>query len=73
VALIARGTESLQGAQEEIEREGGKALTVSADVADAKSIFEAADVVAKQWGWDQRLDQQRNVTTFSPFCRALSR
>jgi NAD(P)-dependent dehydrogenase (short-subunit alcohol dehydrogenase family) len=67
VALIARGTESLQGAQEEIEREGGKALTVSADVADAKSIFEAADVVAKQWGWDQRLDQQRNVTTFSPF------
>jgi NADP-dependent 3-hydroxy acid dehydrogenase YdfG len=58
VALIARGTESLQGAQEEIEREGGKALTVSADVADAKSIFEAADVVAKQWRWDHWLIAQ---------------
>lgn len=66
VALIARGTEGLQEAQQEIEQAGGKALTISADVADAKSIFEAADVVTRQWGGINVWINNAMVTAFSP-------
>src|SRR5438132_8071096 len=66
VALIARGAEGLQETKQEIEQGGGKALTVSADVADAKSIFEAADLVAKRWGGIKIWINNAMVTTFSP-------
>jgi len=66
VALIARGTEGLHGAQQEIQQAGGNALTISADVADAKSIFEAADTVTKQWGGINVWINNAMVTTFSP-------
>lgn len=67
VALIARQTEGLQAAKQEIERTGAKALTISADVADAKSIFEAADLVAQRWGGINVWINNAMVTTFSPF------
>jgi len=34
VALLARGTEGLEGARREIERAGGTALAIPVDVAD---------------------------------------
>ena len=42
VGLIARGQEGLYGAAREVEEAGGKALAVSADVAD----YEQVDVFA---------------------------
>lgn len=67
VALIARGKVGLQEAQREIEKAGGKALTISADVADAQSIFEAADLVAERWGGINVWINNAMVTAFSPF------
>ncbi|WP_225769651.1 SDR family oxidoreductase [Inquilinus sp. Marseille-Q2685] len=66
VALIARGMQGLEGAGQEVERAGGKALTISADVADAKSVFEAADRIARQWGGINVWINNAMVTTFSP-------
>ncbi len=66
VALIARGTDGLHGAQQEVEQAGGKALIISADVTDAKSIFDAADLVAKRWGGINVWINNAMVTTFSP-------
>jgi short-subunit dehydrogenase len=67
VALIARETDGLNGAQQEVEQAGGKALVISADVADAKSVFDAADLVTEQWGGINVWINNAMVTTFSPF------
>jgi short-subunit dehydrogenase len=42
LALIARGRERLQSACEEVERAGGKAIALEADVADADQVEAAA-------------------------------
>jgi NAD(P)-dependent dehydrogenase (short-subunit alcohol dehydrogenase family) len=42
VGLIARGQERLESARQEVERLGGRAVTVSADVADADQVERAA-------------------------------
>lgn len=41
VALVARREESLSGARQEIESEGGTALTVAADATDPESVTAA--------------------------------
>ena len=66
LALIARGAEGLGDAEHEIKQAGGKPLTVSAHVADAKGIFEAADLIAKHWGGINFWINNAMVTTFSP-------
>jgi NAD(P)-dependent dehydrogenase (short-subunit alcohol dehydrogenase family) len=50
VALLARGTEQLFGAQLEVEALGGKALTIEVDVADAAAVEAAAERVEKELG-----------------------
>lgn len=42
VALIARGETGLAGAVREIEKAGGQALAIPADVADADQVATAA-------------------------------
>ncbi len=67
VALIARDAEGLQGARREVEQAGGKTLTISADVANANGLFDAADLVVKEWGGINVWINNAMVTTFSPF------
>lgn len=48
VGLIARGKAGLEGARSEVERRGGKALVLSADVADAEALERAAEAVVSE-------------------------
>ena len=50
VALLARGEERLEAARSEIERAGGEALAISADVADPAAVEEAAARVERELG-----------------------
>lgn len=42
IALIARGREGLEGAKREVEKRGGRAIVIEADVADAEAMEAAA-------------------------------
>src|SRR3954447_22726093 len=50
VGLLARGEAGLRAAQREIEQEGGRALTVPVDVADADAVDAAAERVEQELG-----------------------
>ena len=50
VGLIARGTDGLEGARQDVEEAGGEALVLPADVADADAVSAAADEVAARFG-----------------------
>src|SRR5690242_8746223 len=45
IGLIARGRERLDATVAEIEHLGGKAVAISADVADAKQVDDAASTL----------------------------
>jgi NAD(P)-dependent dehydrogenase (short-subunit alcohol dehydrogenase family) len=67
VGLIARGQEGLDGAAREVEEAGGKALAVSADVADYRQVEEAANRIEELLG---PIDVWINVaftSVFAPF------
>src|SRR5215468_343512 len=67
VGLIARGQEGLRGAVREVEDAGGKALAVSADVADYEQVAAAARQIEETLG---PIDVWVNVaftSVFSPF------
>ena len=67
VGLIARGEEGLQAAAREVEEAGGKALAVSADVADYEQVATAARQIEETLG---PIDVWVNVaftSVFSPF------
>ncbi|HEU5271629.1 MAG TPA: SDR family oxidoreductase [Jatrophihabitans sp.] len=67
VALIARGEKGLAGAAEDVERAGGKALVVPADMADADAVFAAAERIESELG---PIDTWVNVafsSVFAPF------
>jgi NAD(P)-dependent dehydrogenase (short-subunit alcohol dehydrogenase family) len=50
VGLLARGQEGLNGAREEIEAAGGRALVLPTDVADPSQVEAAADAVEREFG-----------------------
>ena len=67
VALIARGQAGLEGAVRDVEREGGVALAVSADVADFAQVDAAATQIEDTFG---PIDVWVNVafaSVFAPF------
>jgi NAD(P)-dependent dehydrogenase (short-subunit alcohol dehydrogenase family) len=67
VGLIARGEEGLAGAVRDVEEAGGKALAVSADVADSEQVADAARHIEEALG---PIDVWVNVaftSVFSPF------
>ncbi len=67
VALLARGEAGLDAAAERIRAEGGSALTVPTDVADAEQVMAAADRVERELG---PIDVWVNVaftSVFAPF------
>jgi NAD(P)-dependent dehydrogenase (short-subunit alcohol dehydrogenase family) len=50
IGLLGRGRDALEGARREVEAEGGQALVVEADVADAAAVEEAASEVEEAFG-----------------------
>jgi NAD(P)-dependent dehydrogenase (short-subunit alcohol dehydrogenase family) len=50
VGLIARGEAGLEGARQDVERLGGRALAVPADVADAAQVEAAAERIESELG-----------------------
>src|SRR5437867_3556419 len=66
IGLLARGIDGLEGAQHEVEAEGGRALVLPADVADADQIEAAADRVACELGPIDVWVNNAMVSVFSP-------
>jgi NAD(P)-dependent dehydrogenase (short-subunit alcohol dehydrogenase family) len=67
VGLIARGRAGLDGAARDVEEAGGRALAVSADVADYQQVASAASEVEERFG---PIDVWINVaftSVFAPF------
>ena len=50
VALLARGTDGLEGARRDVEERGGRALVLPVDVADAEAVEAAADEIERELG-----------------------
>jgi short-subunit dehydrogenase len=66
VALLARDRVGLENAAKEIEQAGGRALTISIDVADADAMFAAAAAVAKRWNTIDVWVNNAIATMFAP-------
>lgn len=66
VAVLARGVEGLEATAAEIRREGGEALAIPTDVADAELVFAAADKVAETWGGIDLWINNAMATMFAP-------
>jgi len=70
VSLIARSAESLEGVARDVERLGGRALSVSADVADENACSRAVDKTVERF---TRLDALvNNAGIFQPIASIAS-
>jgi len=69
IGLIARGTQGLQAAAAEVEKGGGKALTLPLDVADPDAVEAAADSVENRFGPIDIWVNCAMATIFAPFHR----
>lgn len=67
IALLARGREGLEGARQEIERLGGRAIVVPCDVADPQQVEAAADTVERELGPIDIWVNNAMATIFAPF------
>src|SRR5512145_2901551 len=66
IGLIARGRDGLEGARQEVEALGGKALVLPTDVADADQVEAAAAAVEEQLGPIDIWINNGMVSVFSP-------
>ena len=66
LGLIARGTDGLEAAREEIEALGGRALALPLDVADADAVEAAAGRVEAELGPIDVWVNNAMVSVFSP-------
>jgi NAD(P)-dependent dehydrogenase (short-subunit alcohol dehydrogenase family) len=66
VALLARGTEALEGAKAEIEASGGKAIVLPVDVADAEAVEQAASQAEERLGPIDVWVNNAMATVFAP-------
>ena len=66
VGLIARGTDGLQAAKNEIESAGGKAILLPLDVADSNAIDNAAASVEQEFGPIDIWVNNAMASVFSP-------
>jgi NAD(P)-dependent dehydrogenase (short-subunit alcohol dehydrogenase family) len=67
VALIARGLDGLEAGAREVEAEGGRALVLPLDVADAQDVERAAEVVERTLGPIDVWVNDAMVSVFAPF------
>lgn len=66
VGILARGSDRLDETARTVERLGGRAATVSCDVADAQAVFEAAERIEHDLGPIEVWVNAAMVTVFSP-------
>lgn len=66
IGLLARGVEGLEAARREVEAEGGRALVLPADVADAGQVEAAAERVERELGPIDVWVNNAMVSVFSP-------
>jgi len=69
IGLIARSTQGLQAAAEEVETKGGKALALPLDVVDPDAVEAAAGRVEDQFGPIDVWVNCAMATIFAPFHR----
>jgi NAD(P)-dependent dehydrogenase (short-subunit alcohol dehydrogenase family) len=67
VALLARGTDALAGASRDISADGGEALSLSVDVADAGAVDAAATTIEEELGPIDVWVNDAMATVFAPF------
>src|SRR5437867_5153892 len=67
IALLARGDAGLEGAREDVERLGGRALVIPTDVADHEQVDAAALEVENNLGPIDIWINNAMVSVFSPF------
>src|SRR5207248_6924625 len=66
IGLVARGVDGLEAARREVEQEGGRALVLPVDVADAAQIDAAAQRVERELGPIDVWINNAMVSVFSP-------
>lgn len=66
VALLARSADGLESARHDIESDGGRALMVPVDVADAAQVEAAAETIERELGPIEVWVNNAMVTIFSP-------
>jgi NAD(P)-dependent dehydrogenase (short-subunit alcohol dehydrogenase family) len=66
VGLLARGPDGLDAARRDVEAQGGRALSVPTDVADAAAVEAAADRVERELGPIDVWVNNAMVAVFSP-------
>jgi NADP-dependent 3-hydroxy acid dehydrogenase YdfG len=66
VALIGRGLDGLEAAAKEVEADGGRALVLSLDVADADAVDRAATSTEEELGPIDTWVNNAMVSVFSP-------
>ncbi len=67
IGLLARGTDGLQGAKQEIERRGGQALVLPTEVSDHEAIEAAATAVEDAFGPIDVWINNAMVSMYAPF------
>jgi NAD(P)-dependent dehydrogenase (short-subunit alcohol dehydrogenase family) len=66
IGLLARGTDGLEAARREVEAEGGRALVVPTDVANADQVESAAERIERELGPIDVWINNAMVSVFSP-------
>lgn len=66
MALMARGRAGLEGARADVERLGGRALVLEADVADADAVERAAEAIDRELGPPDVWVNNAMASVFSP-------
>ena len=66
IGLLARGADGLDAARREVEAEGGRALVVPTDVANAEQVESAAERVERELGPIDVWINNAMVSVFSP-------
>src|SRR5256884_9458171 len=66
IGLLARGADGLEAARCEVEAEGGRALVLPTDVADAEQVEGAAERVERELGPIDVWVNNAMVSVFSP-------
>lgn len=67
VALLARGRDGLEGARQDVEKLGGKALVLPTDVADPDAVEAAASRTEEEFGPIDIWVNNAMTSVFSPF------
>jgi len=66
IGLLARGRDGLEAARQEVEKAGGRALVLPADVADENAVEDAATAVENKFGPIDIWINNAMVSVFSP-------